>query len=630
MAATVSAAMERLRVLLSVNERRVSELLRGALCDRGHDVVLSSATDSPRDLLRLDAMIVDADRAPGAVSAALAERGHDQPLVYAYLVEPSLGRASELADAGVSGFLTAESSAERLFAQLLSIEARARDRVLARQRERKAAEALLYNRANSDALLNALPDLMFRISRTGEYLDYRAERPSELLVPENEIIGSTVYDAFPQQVADELLEVIRRALSTMDVELWECTVQTERGERTYEARIVACSPDEVICLVRDMTERKQLAAQLAMADRLSALGTLIAGMAHEINNPLTYVLIGIDAVSRELKKHDPQQPIGDRLTLILQRLGEAFDGAQRVRRIVGELKGFARNDHEAKDSVDVRRILDAVCAMVHDEVYARGELTREYGAIPLVTCNEDLLTQVFLHVLLNATHALDASERDTNLIRVRTLTDGEGRAVVQISDTGHGISPADLDRIFDPFFTTKPLGVGTGLGLWMSQTILARYGGGITVDSKQSDGTIVTVELPAADVSSPEEIWEPGALSPGARVLVVDPDGYAARELSTFEITHVATGGEAARRLSSEESFDIVLCDLLLPDGTGMDLYEKVRLATPGKEERFVFMTGDTFTPQIRAFLSRVPNVCVSKPIRSAALEDVLRRRDRD
>lgn len=270
--------------------------------------------------------------------------------------------------------------------------------------------------------------------------------------------------------------------------------------------------------------------------------------------------------------------------------------------------------------------------MVHDEVYTRGELGRDYGVVPLVVCNEDLFTQVFLHILLNATQALSVDKRDSNTIRVATYTGDGGRAVIEVDDTGHGIAPSDLDKIFDPFFTTKPHGVGTGLGLYMSRTIVARYGGEIRVDSTPGKGTRVTIELPAASAAQANAARASAApeLSPGARVLVVDEDPRSAERLDGFHVTRVATGEKAGELLGGGQQFDVVLCDLVLPDQSGIELYEQVARRSPAACERFVFMTGDTFTPAIRAFLAGVSNLCVSKPIGSAMLAELLRRRDND
>ena len=255
----------------------------------------------------------------------------------------------------------------------------------------------------------------------------------------------------------------------------------------------------------DVTERKRAEealrksqAQLRMADRLVTVGTLSAGVAHEINNPLAYTLANLsyvrDALAR-VKEPPPGLDVGE----LRASTDEAIEGAERVRRIVKDMKTLSRMDDDRVAAVDVQAALDASVNMVAHELRHRAQVVKEYGNVPLVRGNEGRLVQVFLNLLVNAAQAIQGNAPDRNEVRLVTSMDGPGRVAIEISDTGIGIPEDVLPRIFDPFFTTKPVGVGTGLGLSICHSLVTSMGGSIEVASKVGVGTRFLILLPAAD-----------------------------------------------------------------------------------------------------------------------------------
>ena len=244
-------------------------------------------------------------------------------------------------------------------------------------------------------------------------------------------------------------------------------------------------------MARDLTDRKLMQARLLQSDRMASVGTLAAGVAHEINNPLAYVKANLDVLAsrripqlavllRSLEEEriehlgggepdDSAYELSERLSQIAAMIDLAREGAERVRSIVRDLKTFSRADEETTTPVDVARVLDASVNMAWNEIRHRAKLIKEYGEVPPVEANESRLGQVFLNLLINAAQAIPEGRAYEHEIRVRTYADAnDERVVIAVSDTGSGIAKDALYRIFDPFFfTTKAVGVGTGLGLWI-------------------------------------------------------------------------------------------------------------------------------------------------------------------
>ena len=239
-------------------------------------------------------------------------------------------------------------------------------------------------------------------------------------------------------------------------------------------------------------ERRKMQEQLLMSDRLASLGMLAAGVAHEINNPLSSLLMNLDLALNPPPERqvDPEEA---------QILRSAFECAQHIRDIVGDIKVFARPVEERFGPTDLHRVLDSVARMAWHQVVHKARFIKEYGGSPLVHGSEARLAQVFLNLIINAAQALPENERDQHQIRVVTRPDGPDGIQVEIRDTGPGI-PAELhERIFEPFFTTKPVGVGTGLGLSICRRIVTEMGGRIGVESQPGQGSLFWVRLRSAD-----------------------------------------------------------------------------------------------------------------------------------
>ncbi len=392
-------------------------------------------------------------------------------------------------------------------------------------------------------------------------------------------------------------------------------------------------------LARDVTERDTLREQLVLADRLSQLGFVAAGVAHEINNPLAYALAALDRAKRDVGLA--------RLDSALEALAIAREGAERVRGITNDLRLFARGGAQREEVVDLHELLRATADLAGSNIRSRGELIVELGPTPPVFADTGRLGQVFMNLLVNAIDAIDAKgesadvlharppidakgvsaggDSSPNRIAVRSFTDPEGRAVVEVEDNGCGIPEDVRARIFEPFFTTKGPRAGSGLGLAICHRIVGALGGTIEVGGTAGAGALFRVVVPpyvprgGADVkpaSGPDRVRR-------LRVLVVDDEPPLASAVGRMleddhDVDVVTSGEDALSRLERDEGYDAILCDLMMGGVGGMEVHAKLAAGRPALARRLVFMTGGVFDARAQRFLVEVPNPCLDKPFTKA------------
>jgi len=365
-------------------------------------------------------------------------------------------------------------------------------------------------------------------------------------------------------------------------------------------------------------ERRELQAHLMVADRLASVGTLAAGLAHELNNPLAYVTANLGYLADELGRAGArgQLPLAE----LLLAAREAREGTERMRGIISELRGFSRVDEDRRAEVDVRGAVESAVALAWNAVKRRARLVKELQEVPPVLADEGRLGQVFLNLLVNAEQAIPEGNPEQNEIRIRTCAAPGGMVAVEVADTGCGIPPEDLDRIFDPFFTTKPVGVGTGLGLSVCHGIVTGLGGSIEVRSRVGEGSAFRVLLPAARAQVAR-----------GRVLVVDDEplilAVFRRVLGAAHDVDTAGGAAEAVERLARGRYDIVFCDLTMPEKSGMELYRELSRDAPEVASRMIFMTGGAFGGGARQFLDEVPNPRIEKPFDAAALRALVASR---
>jgi two-component system cell cycle sensor histidine kinase/response regulator CckA len=412
---------------------------------------------------------------------------------------------------------------------------------------------------------------------------------------------------------------------------WRSVADPVRGLVYAAARDVTEQKTAEDLLLEGHQRQATLQRQLVFADRMASVGTLAAGVAHEINNPLAYVMTNINLIAEGLASNRTLSL--EDVAELREMAAEAQLGAERIRKIVRGLKTFSRSEEERRVVLEVQPLLELSINMAYNEIRHRARLVKDYGKIPPVDADEARLGQVFINLLVNAVQALPEPDGASNEIRVLTSTDPAGRAVIEIRDNGRGIPAEIIGRVFDPFFTTKPVGIGTGLGLSICHTIVHGMGGEITVTSPHGGGTTFRVVLPAASRLRAE----PPALCLGAQkavaratVLVVDDEpavgNVLRRLLRDHQVTVMTTAKQALELLFAGSQFDVILSDLMMPEMSGMDFYDELLLHFPEAARRVIFVSGGAFTPTANAFLDRVSNERIDKPFDSQRVRDIVQR----
>jgi two-component system NtrC family sensor kinase len=383
-------------------------------------------------------------------------------------------------------------------------------------------------------------------------------------------------------------------------------------------------------LQREISQRHRMEAQLRRAQKLEALGRLAAGIAHEINNPLAFVIANLQYV-REAIDLPPEKLAHAPLEELAAALAEACVGGDRIKQIVKDLKAFAQPHDESLAVVDVRPVLDFSLKMAAAEVRRRARLVTRFDEVPAVWAISGRLEQVFVNLLVNAAQSIAPGAVDANEIRVTVRTLDEDVAV-EIADTGVGIPAANLERIFDPFFTTKPVGVGTGLGLSICHSIVTAFGGDLTVESQEGKGSTFRVTLPSAarvGESSPHRASALRLPQP-ARLLVVDAEATVAKAIRRVLSGHkvqTADGGVEALALVSEHPFDLILYDVMTRDLSAPDLYRRLEELGRGLERRLVLTVAGALPPEVAKLVEQEGLPCVDKPFDAGEIELLLSTR---
>jgi signal transduction histidine kinase/ActR/RegA family two-component response regulator len=375
-------------------------------------------------------------------------------------------------------------------------------------------------------------------------------------------------------------------------------------------------------LRRTISSVSNLQDQLARSEHMASLGLMAAGVAHEINNPLSYILSNLSFAAERAIDHE------SRLAL-----REALEGAGRVRDIVRDLKTLSRMESEEDlKAVDVRNAVDAALKLGFDDVRHRARVQRHFNEVPRVLGNETRLVQVMLNLVTNAAQSIAPGSPDDNQITVEVkLAESEGDVEIIVTDTGVGISEDHLPKVFEPFFTTKPAGEGTGLGLSICHRLIHAMGGRIQVTSEEGRGSRFSVFLAIApntlEADAPHSELSLGTTR-RLRLLIVDDEVLVARAVRrVFEKefrVEIALDGQSALEKLRKTDYDVVLCDVMMPGISGLDVYRQVRSENEALARRFVFATGGLFSQELSDNVKRLSNMIVEKPFDPAELRRVI------
>jgi two-component system, cell cycle sensor histidine kinase and response regulator CckA len=488
--------------------------------------------------------------------------------------------------------------------------------VQARTAKRKSEEIIR-------TVVNAAPVILFSFDKRGTITLSEGRGLKRMGLTPGQLVGQNVFELVkgnPQSMDNSRRAAAGAAFSTIGV-FQGATLETTYAPILDEHGAAAGTVGVSV----DITEQQKMQQQLLAADRMAAVGTLAAGVAHEINNPLTFVMASLELAERQLG--NPEQA--------KTHLGAAREGAARVARIARDLFTFSRDAGTRPTPMRLRTAVEAAVRIASSQTAGVARVIEEHSNAPLVLADEGRVAQVLLNLLINAAHAIDASGRATGEIRIRTGTDEKGHAFVEVSDDGAGIDAELVPHVFDPFVTTKPAGMGTGLGLSVSKAIVEGFGGDLIVSSTKGKGSTFRMRLPPAPPGQSESASAPMTAPAIARakVLLIDDDANLCRAFRAVlepehEVKVCMRGEDAVKTLLSDETFDVVLCDVMLNDVQARSIYEQVKAGKPGREQELVFITGGAYMRDAREFLASVPNLRYEKPFQiDQVLADVLRRR---
>ena len=378
-------------------------------------------------------------------------------------------------------------------------------------------------------------------------------------------------------------------------------------------------------LTYEINQRSQMQERVVRTERAASMGSLAAGMAHEINNPLTYVIGNLELLQSRLAGTRDGEGSEDG-----EMLAEAIEGAYRVASLVRDLKTFSHSGEEKIEPIDLGRTIERATKMTRNEIRHRAQLTVECPPGILILGNHGRVLQVLINLLTNAAHAIEPGFSDSNFIRV-SVERREDRILMKVVDTAGGIQPEIADRVFEPFVTTKAVGFGMGMGLSITRNVLQAMGGTIDVEYSSPKGTTFAVTLqPYA--GEEEAVSEFIAVAEGhsedkdsrLNVFVIDDEERVLRYLENALAHHVVSvesdGRRAIDRIASGD-YDIVLCDLMMPKMSGREIHAELQEKYPDAAERMLFMTGGVFAEELASFLEELPGRWVEKPIDFGELE---------
>jgi two-component system, NtrC family, sensor kinase len=399
------------------------------------------------------------------------------------------------------------------------------------------------------------------------------------------------------------------------------TTEIRAGDRTLLlTTIPMAEPGSAVLVFEDQTDRRRLQDQLIQSEKMSAIGQLIAGVAHDLNNPLASVVGFSDFLA---EAGEIPSSLREPLQVIRQE-------AERAATIVKNLLSFARRQEGERTRLPLRTLLDSTLALLRNQLMAhKVEATLEVEpGLPDIEVSPNQIKQVFVNIINNACQAIVTDAPSGRIwITAKRVHDS---VAVSVKDSGPGMPEEIASRVFEPFFTTKPEGTGTGLGLSISQGIVKEHGGRITLEAPSGGGATFTVELPLpAEAARAESTPLPATEAPQLSILVVDDEPHILHYMrATLEswghIVEVASDGTYALERALAGTFDVIICDLRMPHLSGREMYTKLVRQDPRVAERIIFATGDTVRGDTLQFLERLGRPYLRKPFTLAELRAAL------
>jgi PAS domain S-box-containing protein len=490
-------------------------------------------------------------------------------------------------------------------------------------RQRALDVALRLSEARLRAMVESLPGYALLVD-----LELRIRFCNRMVpgVEREQVIGHSVLAFVPEADRPTFAARLRQAIESARPHTFEITVDIWLGGGTYRVALGPVLEGQRVTalslIAEDISAQKEMEGRLLLSERLASIGTLAAGLAHEINNPLTYVLGNLELLKLELQDRRPLQ-------VLVEQINE---GAERIASVVTDLMSFSYREQGQLGPVAVAEVVDRAARVAHHELQRRARFVREPFVVPDVFGSAPRVGQVLLNLLINAAQAIALGSPEHNEVRVSARVIADERVRISVCDTGRGIDRAMLSRIFDPFITNKPLGEGTGLGLYVSHNIVQALGGTIWVESQLGKGSTFHVDLPIYRGAGPSANDSVRAAAQETerrlQLLVIDDEpsiaAFVRHALTPHDVAIARCGRDALQALEVR-TFDAILCDLVMPDLSGVQVYEHVKALRPELATRFLFITGAALR-DLAPEVERCGVPVLHKPFSLRELRDAVQR----
>ncbi len=488
--------------------------------------------------------------------------------------------------------------------------------------ERKRSEASLRRSEQKNrAVLSAMPDLMFLLDREGLFLDYKAERDSDLLMKPEMFLGRNVLNVLPPWLAELTMKNIRRTLQTRNLQVYEYEISINGQLQYYEARCVLCGSDEVLVVIRNITEKRRLEQQVLHAQKMESLGTLAGGIAHDFNN----ILAGILGYASFLKSKISAGHVFFKYVDTIER------SAVRAADLTSKLLAFTRGDKVNYKPLNINKLIRETLEIIRHTIdKSIGVETRLDESLPTIEGDAGQIQQVVMNLCVNARDAMSGGGK----LSITTATAVIGAADPQapagakpgtylkmsVADSGSGMDPDVLARIFDPFFTTKAKGQGSGLGLSVVYGIVKGHEGFVTVSSQPGQGTVFGVYFPISGKPETPEAWTVEPLrGRGELIFVVDDE----EDIRNFIRDVLQSNGyKVLLAASGDQAFDIykmrgqdialVILDMAMPGMGGEEAFMKMKEVNPAI--KVLLSTGYSQDGRVSEILSKGVMGFIQKP----------------
>jgi PAS domain S-box-containing protein len=488
--------------------------------------------------------------------------------------------------------------------------------------ERKRAEAnLRRSEQKNRAVLSAIPDLMFRLDKDGVFLDYKADKDSDLLMKPEMFLGRKVVDVLPPWLADLTMKNICRTLQTKSLQIYEYEVNINGQLQNEEARCVLCGNDEVLVLIRNVTEKRRLEQQVLQAQKMESLGTLAGGIAHDFNN----ILAGILGYASFLKSKIGASHVFFKYVDTIER------SAVRAADLTSKLLAFTRGDKVNYKPLNINKLIKETLEIIlHTIDKSISVETKLDESLPTIMADAGQIQQVVMNLCVNARDAMSGGGKLSIATATVVIGANDPKAPadaktgtylkMSVTDSGSGMDQDVLTRIFDPFFTTKDKGQGSGLGLSVVYGIVKGHEGFVTVSSQPGQGTVFSVYFPVSGKPEAQEIWTAEPLrGRGELIFVVDDESDIRDFIRDVLQSHgyrvlLAADGDQAFDIYQVRSQDIalVIMDMVMPEMGGEETFLKMKKINPGIKA--LLSTGYSQDGRVSEILSKGVMGFIQKP----------------